>query len=65
MELFDKKQREAIKRGIGHCTACGEYLKALREMGVPNETLEAQNEFNQKTLSKALELEEEFRKSNK
>lgn len=61
MDLFDPKQKQAINKGLTHCAACDEYLRALRALGLPNETLEAQNEFNTKTLTKAKELSDQFK----
>ena len=64
MELFDPKQKAAIKRGLAHCQACNEFTEALRKIGAPNEKLEEENLFNLNVLKKSLELAEQFRRQN-
>ena len=58
--LFDKKQKQALQRGLAHCQTCEQLTSALRQMGVPNEVLEEQNKFNKGVLEKALELDRQY-----
>ena len=61
MGVLTPAQRRAMQQGVADCASCKSKLQYLREIGTPNEELEARSDHTQAVLQTALAIDQQRR----
>lgn len=59
--LLTPAQRKALQQALAKCASCGDKTQYLREIGFPDEELEARKDHTASIVARALEVDQQLR----